>query len=314
MELVAVLLRTDGEMRAALEEACPEAEFVWDAAPTEEDVGRYTAIIGNVEPSLLKAAKKLRLLQLNTAGVDAYADPALYARPDVAVCSATGSYGRVISEYMLAAHLCLLKNLHLYRDSMARCAWEPLDHVETVADSRVLVLGAGDIGRQYAAKVRALGAYVIGVKQSPADLPEFHEVHTAELLDELLPEADTVAMVLPGTERTSGILSRERIFSMKKGAFLINAGRGSAVDQSALCEALESGHLAGAAIDVTSPEPLPPESPLWRCRNLLITPHSAGGLRVRYTVQRILEIGGENLRTVLDGRRPERAVDLTKGY
>ena len=101
---------------------------------------------------------------------------------------------------------------------------------------------------------------------------------------------------------------------MKKGSFLINAGRGSAVDQTALYDALESGHLAGAAIDVTSPEPLPPESPLWDCRNLLITPHSAGGLRVRYTVQRILEIGGENLRAVLDGRRPNRAVDLSKGY
>ena len=314
MEQVAVLLKTDNAMREELAKACPEAEFVWDASLTEENIGQYTAIIGNVDPSLLKAAKKLLLLQLNTAGVDAYANPALYARPDVAVCSATGSYGRVISEYMLAAHLCLLKNLHLYRDSMARRDWKPLDRVETVADSRVLVLGAGDIGRQYAAKVRALGAYVIGVKQTPAALPEFHEVHTADRLDELLPEADTVAMVLPGTETTSGILSRKRIFSMKKGSFLINAGRGSAVDQTALYDALESGHLAGAAIDVTSPEPLPPESPLWDCRNLLITPHSAGGLRVRYTVQRILEIGGENLRAVLDGRRPNRAVDLSKGY
>ncbi len=314
MEQVAVLLKTDEAMRRALEQTCPEAEFVWDASPSEEDIGRYTAVIGNVDPALLRHAGNLRLLQLNTAGVDAYADPALYVRPDVAVCSATGSYGRVISEYMLAAHLCLLKNLHLYRDSMARRAWEPLDHAETVADSCVLVLGAGDIGRQYAAKVRALGAYVIGVKQTPAELPEFHEVHTVDRLDELLPAADTVAMVLPGTDRTAGILSRERIFSMKRGAYLINAGRGSAVDQEALREALETGHLAGAAVDVTSPEPLPPESPLWGCRNLLITPHSAGGLRVRYTVQRILEIGGENLRAVLDGKRPARAVDLSKGY
>jgi len=310
----AVLLETDEAMRAELLAKCPEAEFCWDADPDADTVGQYDVIIGNIDPALLQYAGNLKLLQLNTAGVDAYADKSRYANPDTVICNAAGAYGLVLSEYMAAVHLALLKNLHFYRDSMNKHAWEPIDTALTIYGSRVLVLGAGDIGKAYARIVRPMGAYCIGIRRHPGDLAEFHETYTMDALDQLLPTADAVVMVLPGTKETEGVMTRERLFSMKKGAVLVNAGRGSAVDQEALYDVLKSGHLTGAAIDVTVPEPLPEDHPLWTLENLIITPHSAGGLRVRYTVQKILQLAGENMRELLDGKPITRRIDVTRGY
>ncbi len=310
----AVLLKTDDAMRKKLTADCPQVTFTWDAVLTPENVGGYEAIIGNVEPELLQYAESLRLLQLNTAGVDVYTDKTLYANPDAVVCSATGAYGLALSEYMAAVHLALLKNLHHYRDSMKKHAWEPLDSAYTVWGSKVLVVGAGNIGRAYARIVGAMGAECIAVRRTVGELPEFSETHTMEELDALLPHVDVVAMVLPGTPETAGVMTRERIFSMKPGSILINAGRGSAVDQEALYDALKSGHLMGAAIDVTEPEPLPEDHPLWTLENLILTPHSAGGLRLRATVEKILDLAAENLGELLQGKRPAREIDVKKGY
>ena len=314
MVRIAVLLSTDAKMREKLQKACPEAEILWGFVPDAENIRSLDVIIGNVEPALLRYAEKLKLLQLNTAGVDAYADRTQYANPDTVVCNAAGAYGLVLSEYMVAVHLALIKNLHLYRDSMRRAAWEPLDTVNTIYGSRVLVLGTGDIGKAYARSVRAMGAYCIGIRRHPGDLPEFDETYTMDALDSLLPDADAVVMVLPGTKETEGVMTRERLFAMKKGAVLVNAGRGSAIDQNALYDVLKSGHLAGAAIDVTVPEPLPEDDPLWTLDNLIITPHSAGGLRSRYTVQKIMDLGEASIRELLDGKPISRALDLQRGY
>lgn len=310
----AVLLKTDEAMREELRAKCPGAEFCWDAKPDAETIGEYDVIIGNVDPALLRYAASLKLLQLNTAGVDAYADRSRYANPGTVVCNAAGAYGLVLSEYMTAVHLALLKNLHLYRDSMGKRAWEPIDGVGTVFGSRVLVLGAGDIGKAYARCVRPMGAYCIGLRRHAGELPEFDETHTMDALDALLPTADAVVMVLPGTKETEGVMTRERLFAMKKGAVLINAGRGSAIDQKALYDVLKCGHLKGAAIDVTVPEPLPEDDPLWTLENLIITPHSAGGLRVRYTVQKILQLAALSIRELQDGKPVTRQLDLTRGY
>lgn len=312
---VAVVLKTDESLRKIFTDVCPEADYLWDAAVTEENIGELDAVIGNIPPALLKHAGKLKLLQLNTAGVNEYTTaPGIFAREDTALCSAVGAYGVVLSEYMVTAHLMLLKNMLLYRDNMKKPVWEPRNDVQTVFRSTVLVLGAGNIGRNYALRVRAMGAKTIGIRRSPSPLPEFDEVYSMAELDRLLPEADCVAMCLPATPETVRVMTRERLFRMKKGAVLVNAGRGNAVDPEGLYDALTSGHLRGAAIDVTDPEPLPLTSPLWQVPNLLITPHSAGGMRVRYTVERICEIAAHNLRAVMDGKIPEKTVDKNGGY
>ena len=128
-------------------------------------------------------------------------------------------------------------------------------------------------------------------------------------LDALLPQADVVALTLPHSPQTAGLMNTDRIARMKDDAILISAGRGSVLDQDALVEAMTAGKLWGAALDVTDPEPLPPDSPLWDVPNLLLTPHVAGGMRLEITRRRCVEMAQENLRRYLAG---ETLVNLIR--
>ena len=133
-------------------------------------------------------------------------------------------------------------------------------------------------------------------------------------MDSLLPRADVVAVTLPGTQATSGLLSRERIARMKEGAVLLNVGRGTIVDTEALCDALESGRLGGAGVDVTDPEPLPPEHRLWRLPTAVVTPHVSGFYHLKETHERIVDIMVENLKRFQAGEPLKNQVDFSTGY
>ena len=135
-----------------------------------------------------------------------------------------------------------------------------------------------------------------------------------EDLDQLLPRADVVAVTLPGTQATQNLLNRERIGRMKEGAVLLNVGRGTIVDTEALCDALESGHLAGAGVDVTDPEPLPPSHRLWRIPTAVVTPHISGYYHLRETHERIVNIFVENLQRFQAGEPLRNQVDFSTGY
>ena len=143
-----------------------------------------------------------------------------------------------------------------------------------VACNTITVLGTGDIGTEFARRAKAMGAKDIrGVRRTKkAADPAFDGVFTHEELDSLLPDTDILVMALPSTADTVGILSRERIALLPRDAIVVNVGRGTAIDQEALMEALNAGRIAGAALDVVVPEPLPREHPLWSTRNLLLTP------------------------------------------
>ena len=132
--------------------------------------------------------------------------------------------------------------------------------------------------------------------------------------DRYLPEADIVFLCMPETPETVGFMSRERIFSMKEGAILLNAGRGTAVDTDALTDALRANHLFGAGLDVTCPEPLPAEHPLWQCENALITPHVSGYYHLQQTHDNIVRLACDNIRAYLDGCPLRSEVDYERGY
>lgn len=164
-------------------------------------------------------------------------------------------------------------------------------------------------------KFLSLPGRSFGVKRrAVSDIPIFHEVHTSDKLDALLPAADVLIAALPQTENTISMLNGRRLRLMKRGAYLVNIGRGSAVDTNALTKALRRRELAGAALDVTYPEPLPKGHPLWTMENVVITPHISGNYDVPETLERIVEIAEENLRRFYGGRPLLNQVDRKTGY
>lgn len=288
--------------------------FTTPSEATDEQIAAADAVFGNLTPARIQASERLRLLQLNSAGADGYIIPGVLHK-DTALANATGAYGLTISEHMMGLLLMLYKKLYLYRDYQANCVWGEAGSVKTLQGAAVLVLGAGNIGTEFAKRVKGFGAYVIGVRRTEGELPScYDEVHLVPELDSLLPRADVVAMSLPGTPETRHIIDEHALSLMKDDAVLINVGRGSAVDGEALCDAMEQGKLWGAALDVTEPEPLPPEHRMWKIPNLLITPHAAGGFHLELTLDYIVGIFERNLTHLLNGEPFENLVDFQTGY
>jgi phosphoglycerate dehydrogenase-like enzyme len=163
--------------------------------------------------------------------------------------------------------------------------------------------------------MKALGAYVIGLRRTIQARPDYvDELLPADKLDEVLPKADIVCLTVPGIKDNAGLIGRERLGKMKKGAIILNGGRGSAIDTEALCDALESGALDGAGLDVTDPEPLPPGHRLWKAENAVITPHISGGRNMPQTGRYMMEINLKNAVRFVKGEKLESLVDYKTGY
>lgn len=302
--------------RELLESAAPNAAFTYlpQAEVTAEVLEKAEVVLGNLPPEMFKNAKNLKFLQLNSAGSDIYAAAGVLPE-GVVLANATGSYGLAISEYLIAVLFSLSKKLPRYRDRQRANCWKDLGEVKPIQGTTVLVVGLGDIGGEFAKRVKAMGAHVIGVRRKGTEKPDFvDELYLNEKLDELIPEADTIALCLPNTPDTVGIMNRERIFNMKQDAILLNIGRGSAVDADALCDALDEGRLWGAALDVFPVEPLPAESRMWQTENLLMTPHTSGQFSLPETLERIVRLMAENLGNFINDRPVKNIVDSATGY
>jgi phosphoglycerate dehydrogenase-like enzyme len=177
----------------------------------------------------------------------------------------------------------------------------------------LLIVGFGSIGREVAKRARAFDMRVWGVTRSgKGDLAHAEKILAVEDLHDALPEADFVLIAAPETAETRHLIGAEQIAKMKRGARLINVGRGSLLDEAALVQALKSGVLGGAALDVTRVEPLPAESSLWKTPNLMITPHTSGvSDRLWHRQTAILM---ELLERWFDGRELFNLVDFARGY
>lgn len=311
MDMILNLLPlTEGE-RAAFLAAAPDYEHIFrpvdssrtSAEPDEPGlIGRAAIIFGCPSTKALAEAKSLKWLQTWSAGVDPYLRPGVL--PEGAILtSAIGAYGQAVSEHMLAMLLSLLKRLPQYRDAQARRDFAELGQVKSIRGATVLILGAGDIGSAFAALCKALGAgKTMGVRRDCAKpAKQIDALYPLTELDALLPLADVVAMALPRSAETENLMDERRLRLMKGDAVLLNAGRGTAVDCAALAEVLSSGHLWGVGLDVTEPEPLPPDHPLWAAPNALLTPHVAGGDHLDATRAAFVSIALENLRHYLEG-------------
>ena len=278
--------------------AAGDAEIVF--APlgevTDEMLKNARVVFGNLPAEMLKKAGALEWLQLNSAGADAYVKPGALA-PSVKLTNAVGAYGLTVSEHMLSLLFAMNRRLMEYGRNQEKGLWQPMGQVKSVEGSTVLILGLGNIGGDFARKAKAMGAHILGVRRNIGECPDYvDEMHPLAHLDELLPWADVVAVVLPLSEETRGLLGRDRLLKMKKDALLINVGRGPIVDTNALVGVLQEGHLGGVALDVTDPEPLPADHPLWQMEKVIITPHVAGNFYLPETKNRIITVFLENLK------------------
>lgn len=258
----------------------------------------YSASVAN-----MLGAKPLRLrwLQLTTAGYDAIETHGV--PQSVVVTNAGHSHGPIVAEHAMALLTSLVRRLPAYAEPQSRRVFDrriPLPPT-TLEDATVVILGFGGIGRQIAKRVRAFGAKVVVVARSARVDPLADRIVAASELSAVLAEADALVVASSLTPETRGMIGREAFAALKPGAVLVNIARGAIVDTSALVEALTSGRLAGAGLDVTDPEPPPPEHPLWRCPNLIVTPHVApfGSPAVR---RRIAGLVAENVARFQTGR------------
>jgi phosphoglycerate dehydrogenase-like enzyme len=268
------------EMAAQLADEVPDAHVV--LAETEEDARREIvdapAAFGTLPPNVLREAKQLRWLQAPAAAPTAgYYTPELVAHP-VVVTNLRGIFNDRIPAHIMAYVLHFARALHVYAPQQRERVWRPhgQESVVYLPNATALIVGVGNIGAETARLCAAFGMRVIGVDARRADAPEgVSALHPPEALDSLLPEADFVILTIPHTPQTEGLFNAERFARMKKTAYFINIGRGMTTKLDALNDALRSGTIAGAGIDVYEIEPLPKDHPLWGAPNAILTPHVA---------------------------------------
>ena len=275
-----------------------------------------TDVIYGFAPSIVKTSKTLKWLCVPWAGVDSLMAPGYFANAECLLTNAAGAYGVSIAEHMIAVSLVMMRRLNEFLEETRNGQWLKPRQQHSLKDCRITVLSTGDIGTTFATRARAFEPQsIIGVCRSgKSSSTVYDQVLPVSELDSILPQTDLLAMSLPSTPETKGILSRERIALLPQGAYIVNVGRGSAIDEAALADSLESEHLAGAALDVFQTEPLPADNRLWKTKNLLITPHVAGNMTLAHTRDKNVSMFLEDLENFTKGAPLKFLVDRKLGY
>jgi phosphoglycerate dehydrogenase-like enzyme len=300
----------------------PVAVLRPDIASSDDDVARAKAALADVDiifgpntidREFVEAAPKLKWFQVINAGVDRMAEQGLLGGAFV-VTNVSGLAAVAIAEYVIGTMLMLCKGLHTSVRDQAAHKWN-FRFTAELKGSTVGIAGMGAIGRETARRARAFGMRVVASRRSVAPGQRDDDcdllVPYSEL-DTLLAESDYLVLCVPLTVETTGLIGAAELAKMKPTASIINIARGAVVDQPALIQALKDGTIAGAALDVTEPEPLPAESELWDLPNVIITPHISGAVQSYGT--RATEIFLRNLRHFVAGEPLENVVDPQLAY
>ena len=268
-------------------------------------------IIGNPKLSLLEKFPRLEWLQLQSAGANNYVS----IPEHIMLTNAYDVFGEAISEHMLACALTSAKSFPAYAKLQEERSWKKSGEAKSIYGSKVLSVGMGSIGTAFARKMSLLGATCDGVRRTVHDKPDFiRELYSFDKLAEIIPEYDFVGLSLPETEETINMFDENILSLMKDGSTLINVGRGSAIDQDALIRLAKAGKFRGVFLDVTTPEPLPVNHPLWNTPDVYITPHISGGSSSDIIRGFLLKVVADNLARVNRGEQPVHIVDRKLGY
>ena len=302
-----------GKVRRAVAEVggVPHFHRPKDGEPPGEIDPRV--IFGNPSVDYIRKCASLEWVHVVSAGIDAYSKQPELIPERVILTNSSGVYGPAGGEHVLGMMLYFTRGLHYYRNAQLRGEWDrDLSHARLLAGQTLCVVGLGDLGLNVVKRARAFDMRIFGVKRNPHPVEGVERVVSPDELDEILPEVQHLAITAPLTRETRGMIDARRLALLPEGAYLYNIGRGPIVDEAALIEALRSGRLKGAGLDVFAQEPLPKDHPLWRMENVLITPHL--GADTPWDHDRAADLFIENLYRFHRGEPLKNRVDPALGY
>lgn len=259
---------------------------------------RADAVIGTPPLSMLHECPNVQWVQSTFAGTDEYTRAKRPFPEGMILTNAVGAFGNIMSQYVIGQILSIMQNLPAYQRQQKLEKWEDLGAVASLEGAEVLIFGTGGIGSATARRLQGFDAHIVGVcRDTSKPRAYFDRLVTLDEAEDELSRADVVVCCVPNTAETEHYLNAHRLYLLKRGAVLVNVGRGNFLDTLALADLLAQGHLRGVALDVTEPEPLPAGHPLWREPRCVITPHVSGGSFSRHyiTEDNICNICCENL-------------------
>jgi phosphoglycerate dehydrogenase-like enzyme len=328
-KLILVTVNIPDTLMGGLTKEFPQYEFRRTASKDEAvSVAKDADIVVALSPSaeIISSAKKCKWLQVLTAGVEDYlAIGAVKNNQDLLLTNASGIHGIQISEHVFAMILALTRGIKTAILNQQNKTWVGLERMikppsmMELCDKTLVIAGLGNIGLETARKGKAFGMRAIGVKRDPWKRPKdpqysnyVDEIHGMQDLAKIVSEGDFIVNTLPLTEETEAIFDSAIFSSTKNGAIFVNVGRGKTVVEKDLIEALKSGKLAGAGLDVFEEEPLPKDSVLWEMENVVVSPHISGWSA--HYFERALDLFKQNLRRYTDGESLINLVDRKAGY
>ncbi|MBI2203278.1 MAG: D-2-hydroxyacid dehydrogenase [Candidatus Rokubacteria bacterium] len=306
---------SDAQRKAILDAAGPGARIVEakDKARQREEIADTDIIFGRVAPDIFPMQKRVRFYQSIGAGVDSILTPEL-VNSDIPLGSEKGAVGIHLAEHAFALLLTLTRGIHTAIRQPDYELREPIRvHQRELYQLTMGIVGFGGTGREVGKRAVGFGMRTLAVDiEDVAPEPGIEAIWKPDRLPDLLGQSDAVVICLPLTKATHHLFTRDLFRQMRRNAILINVTRGEVVHGEHLLEAIDEGLIWGAGLDVTDPEPLPANHPLWTHPRAVVTPHTAGGSPRR--AQRIVDTFCENLRRLRAGQPLIALIDKQKGY
>ena len=271
-------------------------------------------VFGRIPAHFLIKLPNLKWQHLASAGANGLTDRALYANKETILTKSAGTFGVSISEHIIGMMVSLGRDFGHYYEKQFKSEWDDeFPKLLDISGSTVLIVGTGDIGIEVGRRLSGFGCDIIGLRRNPSKGNDvINDVRCISQLHDILPEADYVIICTPGTTETEKLFGQKEFELMKSTAIIINVGRGMIIDSDALAKALNERQIYGAGLDVTDPEPLPQEHPLWSARNIFITPHVSAATNV--TTERRAMVFINQLKRYLEGEELHNHVDFDAGY